>query len=78
MGLNRSNLTNSIKDLQQEDDLITIKKKVSKKGKGKKRGRGNENNSLVRRAQKSSRPAVEPTPTTRTANRNVFGTGSID
>lgn len=72
MGFNRSNLTDSIQDLQPED-MVPVKKK-----KKKVKGRGNENNSIVRRAQKSSRPAVEPTPTTRTANRNVFGTGSID
>lgn len=75
MSFTRSKYLPTIQDIHREDDLIVIKKKNKK---NKRKGRGNENSSMVRRTQKSSRPSVEPTPTTRTANRNVFGTGSSD
>jgi hypothetical protein len=65
-----------IQDTNQQDDLITIKKKAKKKG--KKRPRSNENQGVGRKSQRSSRPETEPSVTQKSGNRNVFGTGSMD
>lgn len=75
MSLTRSDIDfNLIQDSNVSDDLITIKKKKSKKD-NKKRGRGNEDKSMTRKHSRTSRPETEPTVSSKSAQLTVFPSG---